>query len=63
FEVVHSDEEIAQLVITYRRKKKIKLPDAIVLATAHKMGADLFTANTKDFWGIDNNVKILSQKL
>jgi hypothetical protein len=45
FEIIHTDKEIAETVIGYRSRKKIKLPDAIILATAKKMKSDLLTAN------------------
>ncbi|MCP5054301.1 MAG: type II toxin-antitoxin system VapC family toxin [bacterium] len=36
-------------VIAFQQKKKIKLPDAIILATATFMKCDLLTRNVKDF--------------
>ena len=51
---------IAKQVIVYRRnkKKKIKLPDAIILATAKMLGADLVTDDWDDFINIDDQVVI-----
>jgi predicted nucleic acid-binding protein len=51
---------IAKQVIIYRRnkKKKIKLPDAIILATAKMLGADLVTDDWDDFINIDDQVVI-----
>jgi len=37
FEIIHTDIEIANLVIKYRSENKIKIPDAIILATAKKI--------------------------
>ena len=51
---------IAKQVIIYRKNKvkKIKLPDAIILATAKYLGADLITDDWDDFVGVDNQVVI-----
>jgi predicted nucleic acid-binding protein len=42
-------DDIVQQVIAIRQKKKIKLPDAIIAATAMEHSAVLITRNTKDF--------------
>ena len=57
-EVVDIDRSIANQTITYRKnkRKKIKLPDAIILATAKYTGADLVTDDWDDFQGIDDTV-------
>ncbi len=54
---------IAKQVIVYRKNKnkKIKLPDAIILATAKIIGADLISDDWDDFINIDN--KVLIRKL
>lgn len=44
----------------YRSHSKIKLPDAIILATAKKMKADLKTANVDDFKNVDKSVKLIN---
>lgn len=43
------DEQVADLAVTIRRKHRIKLPDAIVWASAQVHGRILVTRNTKDF--------------
>jgi len=43
------DENIVNYVIETRNKKKIKLPDAIVYATASINDLDLITSNVDDF--------------
>ena len=43
------DEQVSQLAVTLRKKHKIKLPDAIVWATALVHKRILVTRNTKDF--------------
>ena len=42
-------DEIVQRVIEIRQVKRIKLPDAIIAATALQNSAILVTRNTKDF--------------
>ena len=51
---------IAKQVIVYKKNKnkKIKLPDAIILATAKLIGADLISDDWDDFINIDNKVVI-----
>lgn len=41
--------EVAERAAVNRRQKKIKLPDAIILATAEVTGRQLVTRNVKDF--------------
>ncbi len=42
-------DDVIETVIGLRRKHKIKLPDAIILATAIENNLQLITRNTKDF--------------
>lgn len=56
FEIINPDIEIADLTISYRKMKKIKVPDAIILATARKINAVLLTSNIADFKNIDADV-------
>lgn len=58
--IVETDLEISDIVISYRSKSKIKLPDAIILATAKKLKSDLITADVSDFKKIDPNIKIIN---
>lgn len=53
-EILDLNREIADQTVIYRKNpvKKIKLPDAVILATAHHIGADLITNNIKDFENI-----------
>lgn len=48
-EIVQINEEIAELAINLRQSHRLKLPDAIILASAQFLGATLVTRNTKDF--------------
>ena len=49
FEVVELDARIASAAADIRHRKKMKLMDAYILATAQVNGAILITRNTKDF--------------
>lgn len=51
FEVVHTDIDICREAAVLRRKLRIKLPDAMIYATARAGGGILVTRNTKDFDG------------
>jgi hypothetical protein len=59
-EVIELNKEIVEQVIVYRKSKtkKIKLPDAIILATAKYLDAELITNDWDDFENIDNSVLI-----
>jgi predicted nucleic acid-binding protein len=61
-QVADVTKELAEIVVTYRKdsKKKIKIPDAIVLATAKYLQADLITNNISDFKGIDKRVNLVA---
>lgn len=61
-EIIEIDKEIAEIVIDYKvnSEKKIKLPDAIILATAKLVTADLYTQNNSDFEGVDKTVNIIN---
>lgn len=48
-EIIQITEEIAELAINLRQTRRLKLPDAIILASAQNIGATLVTRNTKDF--------------
>ena len=49
FRIINIDQEISEIAVNLRKKHKIKLPDAIVWASAKAHGAILITRNTKDF--------------
>lgn len=61
-EIVETNKAIAEQVIVYRKSKlkKIKLPDAIILATSRYLEAELITDDWDDFQNIDKNVKIVA---
>ena len=60
FEIVNIDLQIANIVIDFRKKNKIRLPDAIILATAKYTDCKLITTNVKDFQSIDNKIEIIN---
>jgi predicted nucleic acid-binding protein len=61
--IINLDIEIATIAIGYRKSKKIRLPDAVILATANYAGASLITRNTDDFLNVDNSVEIIKPKI
>jgi predicted nucleic acid-binding protein len=50
---IQLNNKIAELSIELRRKNKIKLPDAVIAATALYMDLILVTRNSKDFEDVD----------
>jgi len=51
---------IVSKVIQIKQKHKIKLPDAIILATAIISEFDLVTVNVKDFIGIAPELNVIN---
>lgn len=49
FRVQPVDEGVAERAVEIRRKEKMRLPDAIIWATAQQLGILLVTRNTRDF--------------
>jgi predicted nucleic acid-binding protein len=59
FELLPVDDGVSAEAVAIRRTRKIKLPDAIILATARTTGRLLITRNTKDFpAGLDVDVRM-----
>ena len=59
FKLINVNIELAEIVINIRKKRKIKLPDAIILATAKFIGSDLVTENIADFKNIYLSVNLI----
>ena len=61
-EIVEITRDIADRAITYRKNKlkKIKLPDAIILATTKYLNADLLTDDYDDFLTVDPSINVLN---
>lgn len=58
FRVYQIDEDIADRAVAIRRRDKIRLPDAIIWATAQRLGLLLVTRNTRDFPARDPGIRI-----
>ena len=58
FPVINLNTEIVEKVISIRQQHKIKLPDAIILATAVISKMELITSNIADFIQIEPGLKI-----
>ncbi len=61
--IIQTDMDIVLQVVAYKQIRKIKTPDAIILATAKKLNAELVTLNEADFKGLDSNVVIFVRDL
>ena len=58
FQVVAIDAAVAEAAVHLRRSHRIKLPDAIIWASATSEGRLLVTRNTKDFPSDDPGVRV-----
>lgn len=58
FEVIPVSAAVAEDAVTIRRLTRMKLPDAIVLATARIAGVRLSTRNTRDFSEADPTIRV-----
>jgi predicted nucleic acid-binding protein len=59
FELLPIDSTVSTEAVAIRRTRRIKLPDAIILATARTTDRLLITRNTKDFpVGLDVDVRM-----
>jgi hypothetical protein len=56
FNTLYIDREIADKVIEIRKKERIKLPDAIIAATAISSELFLITRNIDDFKNIEVSI-------
>ena len=52
------NNEVAILAVTLRKKHKIKLPDAIIWATAQTNGRILVSRNIKDFSASEPGIRV-----
>ena len=58
FRIQPVDEGVAERAVEIRRKNKIRLPDAIIWATAQQLGILLVTRNTRDFPRNDPGIRV-----
>lgn len=57
FDLIALDEPVAARAVALRRAHRIKLPDAVIWASAQSNGLLLVTRNTKDFPAGDPGVR------
>jgi predicted nucleic acid-binding protein len=58
FRQIDIDQEVAEYAVAIRRKHKIRLPDAIIWASAKKENALLVSRNHKDFPADDPGIRM-----
>jgi len=58
FTLVAIDDEVAEQAVVLRRRHRLRLPDAIIWASAHRLGALLVSRNSKDFPPGDPGVRM-----
>ncbi|MEO7685316.1 MAG: type II toxin-antitoxin system VapC family toxin [Gemmatimonadaceae bacterium] len=58
FQVYSLDEGVAERTVEIRRREKIRLPDAVIWATAQRLGLLLVTRNSRDFPSRDPGIRI-----
>lgn len=58
FRQVEIDSEVAEIAVVIRRKRRIRLPDAIIWASATKENALLVSRNHKDFPADDPGIRM-----
>ncbi len=60
FKIIYIDRKIAEKVVEIRQHKKIRLPDAVIAATALVKKCNLITRNINDFKNIDDKLNIIN---
>ena len=58
FHRVLIDELVSEIAVEIRRRTRIRLPDALIWASARRIDGMLVTRNTKDFPGHDPAVRV-----
>jgi predicted nucleic acid-binding protein len=58
FPIIELDENVARTAIALRRKHRVKIPDAIIWASARVNSVLLVTRNSKDFDPNDPSIRI-----
>ena len=58
FEVAPIDGAVAEEAVALRRERRLRLPDAVIWATARTRSALLVTRNTKDFPADEPGVRV-----
>jgi predicted nucleic acid-binding protein len=58
FEIVPLDREVAEATVRIRRLYRLKLPDAVIWASAKTRDALLITRNTRDYSASEPDIRI-----
>ncbi|WP_206196897.1 type II toxin-antitoxin system VapC family toxin [Zooshikella ganghwensis] len=58
FMVIGVNQRVSEAAVTYRKEKRVKLPDAIIYSSSKCSDRLLVTRNTKDFKGDDPMVRV-----
>lgn len=58
FETIPLDEHIAEAAVVIRRKYRLRLPDAIIWASARTRDALLITRNTRDYPASEPDIRV-----
>lgn len=58
FRIVAADRPIAETAFLLRRQHRLRVPDAIIWATARNEGTMLITRNTKDFPETEADIRV-----
>ena len=58
FRLIPIDEAVSELAVAIRRDHRIRLPDAIIWASARRIGGLLITRNTRDFPADEPDVRV-----
>ena len=58
FTRVPIDDDVSELAVAIRREHRLRLPDAVIWASARHVGRVLVTRNTKDFPADDPGVRV-----
>lgn len=62
-EIINLNQVIADTAVAYRQRRKIKLADSLILATAKHLGADLRTSDIADFKNVEPDVRLVQPPL
>jgi predicted nucleic acid-binding protein len=58
FEQIAVTKEVAEEAVKIRKETRLKLPDAMILATAYVSRRELVTRNTRDFHAGQHGIRI-----
>jgi predicted nucleic acid-binding protein len=58
FEIVSLDDRVAERTVLLRKTHRIKIPDAVIWASAQVGGMILVTRNTRDFSESDPGIRV-----